>query len=137
MSCTSCRISTTRHSKKLFHRCLSSILYKNEKYPFEGVYLLKILENYLWRSWPVMKMQDANQQVYEKNSFTHRPSCILLSFSQNELRLPFAKGFWKSASTISFRKFKCKVVLLVICLFNYNSSKSTFFVLNMTFVKSF
>ena len=29
--CTSCRISTTRYSKKLFHRCFSSILYKNEK----------------------------------------------------------------------------------------------------------
>ena len=30
ISCTSCRISTTRHSKKLFHRCCSSILYKNK-----------------------------------------------------------------------------------------------------------
>ena len=31
ISCTSCRISTTRYSKKLFHRCFSSILYKIEK----------------------------------------------------------------------------------------------------------
>ena len=42
--------STTRYSKKLFHRCFLSILYKNEKYPFEGVHLLKIPENCLWRS---------------------------------------------------------------------------------------
>ena len=31
ISCTSCRISTCRYSKKLFHRCFSSILYKKEK----------------------------------------------------------------------------------------------------------
>ena len=31
ISCTSCRISTTRYSKKLFHKCFSSILYKNDK----------------------------------------------------------------------------------------------------------
>ena len=48
--CTSCRISTTRYSKKLFHRCFSSILYQIEKYPFEGIHLLKIPENCLWRS---------------------------------------------------------------------------------------
>ena len=47
ISCTSCKISTTSYSKKLFHRCFSSMLYKNEKYPFEDVYLLKIPENYL------------------------------------------------------------------------------------------
>ena len=31
ISCTSCRISTSRYSEKLFHRCVSSILYKSEK----------------------------------------------------------------------------------------------------------
>ena len=31
ISCTSCRISTSRYSKKLFYRYFSSILYKNEK----------------------------------------------------------------------------------------------------------
>ena len=30
-SCRSCRISTTRNSRKLFHKCFSSILCKNEK----------------------------------------------------------------------------------------------------------
>ena len=31
ISCTSCGISTTRYSKKLFHRCCSSILRKIER----------------------------------------------------------------------------------------------------------
>ena len=44
-------------------------------------------------------------------------------------RLLFPKRLWKWASTISFRKYKRKVVLLVIYLFNYDSSKSTFFML--------
>ena len=50
ISCTICRISFTRQSKKLFHRCFSSTLYnryKNKKQPFEGVHLFKIPENYL------------------------------------------------------------------------------------------
>ena len=45
--CTSCRISTTGHSKNLFHRCLPSILCKIEKQPFEGVHLLRIPANCL------------------------------------------------------------------------------------------
>ena len=75
-------------------------------------------------------MRDANR----KNSFTHPPSCILPSFSQNASRLLLPKRFWKCASTISFRKYKQKVVLLLlIYLFNYDSSKSNFFMLNMAF----
>ena len=31
ISCTSCRISTSRYSKKLFQKCFSSILYKDKK----------------------------------------------------------------------------------------------------------
>ena len=31
ISCPSCRISTTKYSKKLLHKCFSSILYKIEK----------------------------------------------------------------------------------------------------------
>ena len=30
-----------------------------------------------------MKLRDASLQVYEKNSFTYPPSCILPSFSRN------------------------------------------------------
>ena len=48
-------------------------------------------------------------------------------------RLLFPKRLWKWASTISFRKYKRKVVLLVIYLFNYDSPKSTFFMLNVAF----
>ena len=57
-------------------------------------------------------------QVNDKNSFTHTPSCTLRSFSQNSSfsqntsRLLLPKRFWKCASTISFRKYKRKVVLL-------------------------
>ena len=49
ISCTSYKIATRRYSEKVFHRWFSSILCKNEKELFEGVHLLKILENYLWR----------------------------------------------------------------------------------------
>ena len=125
------------------------------------------------------------QQVNEKNSFTYTPSCIFTllsqnaSFYQNASRLLLPKRLWKCESTISFRKYKRKVVLLekqspgralwkrcsqrprqrcfpanfakflrrpfltedfrwlvllfVIYLFNYDSSKLTFFILNMAF----
>ena len=45
----------------------------------------------------------------------------------------FRKRLWNCASKISFRKYKQKVVLLVIYLFNYSSSKSTSFMLNVAF----
>ena len=69
-------------------------------------------------------------QVNEKNSFTHPSSCILTSFSQNTSELLLPKRLWKFESTISFWKCKWKVVLLVIYLFSYDSSKSIFFMLN-------
>ena len=79
-----------------------------------------------------MKLRDTNQQVYiKKNSFTHPLSCILPSFSQNASLLLPPKRLSKCASTVSFRKYKRKVVLLVICLINYDLSKSTFFILNL------
>ena len=43
-------ISTSMYNKRLFHRCFSSIFYKNKNKPFEGAQLLKIPENYLSRS---------------------------------------------------------------------------------------
>ena len=57
-------------------------------------------------------------------------------FSKNASRLLLPKRFWKCLSTISFRKYKPdkqKVVLFVIYLFNYDSSKSRFFMLNTEF----
>ena len=59
-----------------------------------------------------MKFRDANLQVDKKSSFTHPPSCILPSFSKSTSRLLLPKSLWKSASTISFRKYKrvtCKL----------------------------
>ena len=83
-----------------------------------------------------MKLRDANLQLTKRSSFTHRPSCILLSFSQNTSSLLLPKRFWKCVNTTSFRRCKEKVVLLVIYLFNYNSSKSTFFMLNYGICRS-
>ena len=82
-----------------------------------------------------MKLRDANLQVYEKSSFTYPPSCILSSFSKKMISgLLLPKSLWMYASIISFRrKYKQKVVLLVIYLFNYDSSKSTSFMLNVAF----
>ena len=48
-------------------------------------------------------------------------------------RLLFPKRLWKWASTISFRKYQREIVLFVIYFFNYDSSESTFFMLNMSF----
>ena len=76
-------------------------------------------------------------KVFEKNSdyvSLTSPSCILPSFSQNASRLLFPKRLQKYAITVSLRKYKRKVVLLIIYLFNYDSSKSIlFFMLNTTF----
>ena len=92
-----------------------------------------------------MNLRDTNLQLNEKNSFTNPPSCILPSFSKNASRLPFPKRLLKCASKSAFfRKYKQNVVLLVTYLLNYDSSKSTSFmlhvafgfVLSMVFVKS-
>ena len=73
-----------------------------------------------------MKSWDANLQVYEKISFTYPPSCILSLFSQNASWPLLPKRFWKCATTVSFRKYKRKVVLLVIDLFNqFNQTNSS------------
>ena len=69
-----------------------------------------------------MKLRNAKLQVFEKYFFTYLPSCILPSFSKKASQLLPPKRLWKCASKISFRKYKQKVVLLVIYLFNYDSS---------------
>ena len=72
-----------------------------------------------------MRLQDANQQV-NKKSLSH---ILLHTFCRHFLRIR-TNTFWKFASTTSFRKYKWKVV---IYLFDYDSSKSFFFMLNMAF----
>ena len=85
----------------------------------------------------IYRLRHANMKVFEKNSdyvSLTSPSCILPSFSQNASRLLFPKRLQKYAITVSLRKYKRKVVLLIIYLFNYDSSKSIlFFMLNTTF----
>ena len=71
-----------------------------------------------------MKLRDANLQVNKKNSFTNPPSGIWPSFSKNASRLILPKRLSKVCEQT--------VVLLVIYLLNYNSSKSTSFMLNMS-----
>ena len=62
-----------------------------------------------------MKLWDAACKFMEKKSFALFP-CILPSFSQNESRLLLPKRLWKCTSTISFRNYKRKEVLLIIYL---------------------
>ena len=97
---TSGRISITTYSKKVFHKCFSSILYKKKKELFEGVHVIN-----------------------KKVSFTHPPSCICPHF------LRIHHDYFLTI-TVSFRNYKQKVV---ISLFNEDSSKSIFFMLNMAF----
>ena len=72
-----------------------------------------------------MKLWDPNQQVNEKK-LSH---ILLHAFYLHFLRI-HTKTFWKFLSTTYFRKYKWKVVIYP---FNYDSSKSFFFMLNMAF----
>ena len=103
ISCTSCRISTTRYSKKLFHKCFSSILY-NE----------------------VARCQPASlrKKLFHTSSFMY----FAFIFSECITNASFKEGL----KVCECNFFQRKVVLLVIYLFNHDSSKSTIFMLNMT-----
>ena len=78
-----------------------------------------------------MKSQDANLQLYEKELF-HTSSFMYFAFIFSEyIKIISSKDeTTKCERTISFWKCKWKVMLLLIYLINYNSSKSTFFMLN-------
>ena len=80
-----------------------------------------------------MKLRDAKS--LQKNSFTYPPSrnTFCLNFLRTHHDYYFPNRLWKCASKISFRKYKQKIVLLVIYLFHYDSSKSTSFMLNVKF----
>ena len=79
-----------------------------------------------------MKLRDTNLQVSEKNShiLLH---VFCLHFLRTHPDYFFRRGFESERTKFSFRKYKQKVVLLVIFLFNYDSSKSTSFMLNVAF----
>ena len=68
----------------------------------------------------------------EENSFTNPPSCILPSFSKNASRLLLPKRLLKVCKQIFFQKKRAKSVNSTYLL-NYDSSKSTSFMLNMAF----
>ena len=73
-----------------------------------------------------MKLPDASLQVYEKTSFTHTLSCIFsgcITIASSE----------EVVKVCEHNFFQRKVVLLVIYLFNHDSSKSTIFMLNIAF----
>ena len=63
----------------------------------------------------------------------YRPSYFLPSIFHNTSLLFLPKRLWKWASKISFGKYKPKVVLLVIYLLHYDSSKSTLFTWHLEF----
>ena len=63
----------------------------------------------------------------------YRPSYFLPSIFHNTSLLFLPKRLWKWASKISFGKYKRKVVLLVIYLLHYDSSKSTLFIWHLEF----
>ena len=126
------QIFKEKYSKILFQRCFQAFYTRTRSSHSKA---FKIPENYLERSEFVMKAQDTNLQVYEENSFPHSPLSIFPSFSQKATGLLLSKRFWKSTSTIFFRKYRQKalLLLLVIYLFSYDSSSSTFFMLKMAF----
>ena len=81
----------------------------------------KLICNGVARYQPTSK----RKKLFHTSSFMH----FALIFSEYTRSL-FPKRLWKCASTVSSRKYKWKVV---IYLFNYDSSKSFFFMLNMAF----
>ena len=79
-----------------------------------------------------MKLRDINLQVYEKTLSHVLLHVFGLYFLWTHNDYSFQGGF-ESVAHIFFRKYKRKGVLLVIYLINYDSSKSTFFMLSMAF----
>ena len=110
-SCTSCRISTTRYGKKLF--CTRTRRSHLKAFIFSKSY------------------QPASLQ---KKKLFHTSFFMYFSFIFSEcIKIPSSAKALKVCDIIFFKKWKRKVVLLVMYLFNYDSSKSTFFMLNMAF----
>ena len=118
--------------KKLFHRSFQAFYTRTRSSHSKAFVYLKSLKtvseevNLQWScEIPTFKLT--------KKTCSH---IFLHAFCLHFLRIHTTR-FWKWASTISFKKYKRKVVLLAIYLFNYDSSKSTFFMLDMAFVVLF
>ena len=109
-SCTSCKISTTRYGKKLF--CTRTRRSHLKAFIFSKSY------------------QPASFQKKKKLFYTSSFMYFFFIFSER-IKIPSTAKVLKVFDIIFFKKWKRKVVLLVMYLFNYDSSKSTFFMLNM------
>ena len=77
-----------------------------------------------------MKLRDVHLQVYTKKLF-HISSFMYFAFIFSEcITITSTKSALKVCESNFFRR---EVVLLLIYLFNHDSSKSTIFMLNMAF----
>ena len=76
-----------------------------------------------------MKLWDASLQVYEENSFIHPFMYFTFIFS-GYVTITSSE---ESLKVCQHNFFQRKVILLVIYLFNHDSSKSIIFMLNMAF----
>ena len=107
---------------KFFSQVLFKYFKENETYIFGGI---KILGNYLWISYSVMKLWDANLQTNEKTSFRH-------AFCFHFLRIHYDYFFQKVFESVWPQFLSGNIMgLLVIYPFNDDPSKSTFSMLNM------
>ena len=77
-----------------------------------------------------MKLRDASLQVYEKKALLH---VLFMYFAFIFSEYITITSFEEGSKEWQYNFFQRKVVLLVIFLFNHDSSKSTIFMLNMTF----
>ena len=64
-----------------------------------------------------MKLKDANLQVNKKQTLSHILLYVFAFIFLKYIMVTSSERLWKSASAISFRKYKRKVELLVIDLF--------------------
>ena len=100
--CTSCRISTTRYRKKVFHKRFSSILYKNRKQLFESVHLLKIPEIISKEVKSIIKLRDTNLQVNEKRHLAkmHHSHILVHVFCLHFFRMHHNYFFWRGFENV-------------------------------------
>ena len=124
-SCTSCRISTTRYGKKLFHKRFSSILYKNKKQIIEGVIYLKTLKIVCEEAIICNEVARRQPAILRKKLF-HASAFMYFAFIFSEyITITPSEDFLK---VCEHNFLQPKVALLVIYLFNHDLSKSTFFI---------
>ena len=121
-----CKLQNFNH-QILFHKCFSSILYNNDKYRLKDIEspwklsMKKLICNEVARYQPA----SLRKNLFHSSSFMYYAfiflECITITSSKEDLEV------------CEHNFFRWKVLLLVIYLFNYDSTKSTIFMLNMAF----